>query len=135
MHVIRPRWVTAELDVNGQIDGHAAMCLGFAIEAACAGGDAVLLVDLRELTTIDDCGLEQFVRRDAECRSSGVQLAILICADARQEAIVHAFTAAGLGDRLQVTYRPGPPPRPPSRTRVRSLAIARRPWRATTAPQ
>lgn len=133
MYATRPRWIIAELDVHGQIDGHAAMCLGFAVEAACARSEAMILVDLRELTAIDAAGLALFVGHDADCRSSGVQLAILICADARQQAIVRAFTGAGLGDRLQFTYRPGPLPRPPSRRRVRTLAISRRPWRPAPA--
>jgi anti-anti-sigma factor len=132
MHVIRPRWVIAELDVHGQIDAHAAMCLGFAIDAGCDGGESTLLVDLRELTTIDGGGLALFIGHDADCRNQGAQLAILICADARQEEIVRAFTGAGLGDRLQFTYRPAPPTRPPARTRMR-IATGRWPRRAATA--
>jgi anti-anti-sigma factor len=131
MHA-RPRWVIAELDVNGEIDDHAAMCLQFAIEAACAVSAEKVLVDLRELMAIDAPGLALFVRHDADCRATEVGLSILICADARQEAIARAFTGAGLGDRLQYTFQPAAPPRPPARARVR-IATSRWPRRAATA--
>jgi anti-anti-sigma factor len=128
MHA-RPRWVIAELDVDGEIDEHAAMCLQFAIDAACAVSAERVLVDLRELMAIDADGLALFVRHDADCRATDVGLSILICADARQEAIARAFTGAGLGDRLEYTAAP---PRPPARARVR-IATSRWPRRAATA--
>jgi anti-anti-sigma regulatory factor len=111
MDATRPRWVIAELDARGEIDDHAAMCLRFAIEHAGAAGRATILVDLRELTAIDAGRLELFLAHDAECRAGGAELAILICADLRQETIVRAFTAVGLGDRLQFAYQPAAPPR------------------------
>jgi anti-anti-sigma factor len=132
MYARRPRWVIAELDVNGEIDDHAAMCMQFALEAAGAVVAGTVLVDLRELTAIDDAGLALFVRHDADCRATDVQLSILICADARQEAIVRAFTAAGLGDRLQFTLQSSAPPWPPARARVQ-IATSRSPRRAATA--
>jgi anti-anti-sigma factor len=116
-----PRRVIAELDVHGEIDDHAAMCLRQAIEAhgAAAG---MILVDLRELAAIDAGGLELFVRHDADCRTRGIELGLLICADARQNAIARAFDAAGLGDQLQFAYVP---PSSPRRRRVPTLTASR----------
>ena len=129
---MRPRWVIAELDVHGEIDDHAAMCLQFAIEDASAAG-AQILVDLRELTTIGAAALELFLREDARCRSNGAQLGILICADPRQQEIVTSFTGAGLGDRLRFSAaRPDPPPGPP-RSRRPVAATERWPRRAAPA--
>jgi anti-anti-sigma factor len=113
MSVPRPRWVIAELDVNGEIDAHAVMCLGFAIEDARALAPETILVDLRELTAVDEAGVELFLGYDAACRADGVQLGILVCPDVRQAAIVRAFTAAGLGDRLRFPQPPAPVPPPP----------------------
>ena len=113
MHVPPPRWVIAELDVDGEIDDHAALCLGLAVEDACADASTAVVVDLRELGAIGDAGVTLFLAHDAACRAAGVQLTILVCADARQERVVGAFTAAGLGDRLRYQQPPAPaPPRP-----------------------
>lgn len=100
------RWVVAELDSRGEIDDHAAMCLRQAIKGACAHAATTIVVDLRDLTAIDAAGLRMFVQATARCRASGVQLALLICGDARHDAIVGAFNAAGLVDQLQYTYQP-----------------------------
>ena len=108
----RPRWVIAELDVRGEIDDHAAMCLRQAIEAHGSAA-AMILVDLRELTVIDAAGLELFVRHHADCSACGIELGLLICGDARQRAIARAFDAAGLGDQLQFACEP--PSLPPRR--------------------
>lgn len=114
----RPRWVIAELDVDGRIDEHAAMCLRHAIEGARAGPSATILVDLRELSAIDAGGVELFVHHDAVCREHGVELGLLICGDSRHDEIARAFDEAGLGDQLQFTYEPGPPPPRASRRRT-----------------
>jgi anti-anti-sigma factor len=126
---MRPRWVIAELDVKGEIDAHAAMCLRFAIEDACIAPGAQILVDLRELTTIGAAALELFVSEDERCRASDAQLGILICADTRQQAIVTSFTRAGLGDRLRFSPQPARPPAPPPTVRRRTAGVrwSRRP--------
>ena len=103
----RPRWIIAELDIDGTIDEHAALCLRLAIEDARAGPSTTILVDLRELTTIDAAGVSRFVHHDADCRAAGVELGLLICGDARHDQIARAFDAAGLGDQLQFTCDPG----------------------------
>jgi anti-anti-sigma regulatory factor len=105
----RPRWVIAELDVDGRIDEHAALCLRLAIEDPRAGPSTTILVDLRELTAIDAGGVDLFVRHDADCRARGVELGLLICGDARHDQIARAFDEAGLGDQLQFTCEPAPP--------------------------
>jgi anti-anti-sigma regulatory factor len=114
----RPRWVIAEPDVNGTIDEHAALCLRLAIEDSRVGPSTTILVDLRELTAIAAAGVSLFVHHDADCRARGVALGLLICGDARHDEIARAFDEAGLGDQLQFTCEPGPPPRP-RRTRLR----------------
>jgi anti-anti-sigma factor len=92
----RPRWIVAELDVHGEIDAHAAICLRNAVDAARGGLDAVLLVDLRDLTAIDDDGLRLLVELQADSRVRRIGLELLICADARHDAIAGAFETAGL---------------------------------------
>jgi hypothetical protein len=132
MYVPRPRWVIAELDVNGEIDDHAVMCLQFAIEDARDLAPETIIVDLRELSAIGDDDLALFLGHDFACRAVHVQLALLVCADARQRAIVRAFTDAGLGDRLRFAHPPAPAPPPAelvvrvSERRYRRPATARR---------
>lgn len=129
---MRPRWVIAELDVRGEIDAHAAMCLRFAIEVARERAAETILVDLRELTAIDAREVALFVVHDAACRADGCELAILLCDDPRQAAIVGAFARAGLGGRLRFSARPraAPPVALPRRAATvswsRRAASARR---------
>jgi anti-anti-sigma regulatory factor len=109
----RPRWIVAELDVRGEIDAHAALCLHNAVDAAPAdvGADVLvdvrdltaidddglrLLVDLRDLTAIDDDGLRLLVELRAGCRVRAIGLELLICGDAHHDAIAGAFDVAGL---------------------------------------
>ncbi len=106
----RPRWVIPELDVDAQIDDHTALCLRIAIDGALEHGVARILVDLRELSDIAPEAMARFVRHDADCSAAGIELALLIRADPRQVAVVDAFFAAGLGDRLQ--WDSAEPPRP-----------------------
>ena len=117
---MRPRWVIAELDVHGEIDAHAAMCLGFGIEIARERHAETILVDLRELTAIDADVVGLFVVHDAEARTDGAEFAILLCDDARQAAIVDVFTHAGLGGRLRFSTQPPAPPAPPRPIRLRA---------------
>jgi anti-anti-sigma factor len=127
MHAPRERWVIAELDVRGEIDDHAAMCLAFAVEGAREDGLQSLLVDLRELTAIDRDAIGLFVAHDAACRAGGVGLGILVCADTRQRAIVRAFTAAGLGDCLRYREPALPVAPPPAARRARTVRVSARP--------
>ena len=92
----RPRWIVAELDVHGEIDAHAAMCLHNAVDAAPVGVGAGLLVDLRDLTAVDDDALRLLVELRAGCRVRAVGLELLICGDAHHDAIAGAFDVAGL---------------------------------------
>lgn len=92
----RPRWIVAELDVRGEIDAHAAMCLHNAVDAAPAGVGVDLLVDLRDLTTIDDDGLRLLIELRAGRRVRAIGLELLICGDAHHDAIAGAFDVAGL---------------------------------------
>ena len=117
MHAPRDRWVIAELDVRGEIDDHAAMCLAFAVAAACEDAVQTLTVDLRELSAIGAYGIGLLLAHDAACRADLVDLGILVCADARQRAIVRALTAAGLGDRLRYREPALPAGSPPVITR------------------
>lgn len=108
-----PRWLVAELDVDGEIDAHAALCLRNAIEDARAGVDATLLVDLRDLSAIAAAGLQLLVQASADCHRRGIGLGLLISADARHDAIAGAFDAAGLDyDRRapQAGAQSDPPP-------------------------
>lgn len=123
------RWVIPELDVDGRIDAHAALCLRIAIGGAWENGAERILVDLRELTTIEPAAVALFVRHDADCLAAGVQLGLLIRAEARQDAIAGALSAAGLGDRLQFGWQ-SPAPPPPTRP-ARPVIVRPRARRAT----
>lgn len=112
------RWrvhrVTCELDVRGEIDAHAAMCLHQAIEAERAAPFEMVLVDLRDLTTISPDGLALFRAHNADCHAHGIELGLLISDHERHDEVAEAFVLAGLGDALQYAVEPRPPvtPRP-----------------------
>jgi len=92
----RPRWIVAELDVHGEIDAHAAMCLHNAVDPARAGVGARLLVDLRDLTAIGDDALRLLVELRSGCRVRAIGLELLICGDAHHDVIAGRFDVAGL---------------------------------------
>ena len=97
----RVHWVIAELDVRGEIDDHATMCLRHAIDAAPVGAIELVLVDLRDLTAIDDGGLELFARLGADCCARGLDLGLLLDGNEHHDAIAEAFVLAGLGEQLR----------------------------------
>lgn len=101
--------VVAELDRRGEIDAHAALCLRHAIDVAHAGPAATILVDLRDLTAINPIGVALFRAHDADCRSHGQTLGLLISGDERHRDIADAFERGGLADALHYTGRPRPP--------------------------
>jgi anti-anti-sigma factor len=92
--------VIAELDAHGEIDEHAALCMRFAIDDARPAVDEIVLVDLRDLTTIDAAGLALFRRHNAECYARGMDLALLIGGLGHHGQIAGAFVRAGLGEHL-----------------------------------
>lgn len=117
----RPHRVVAELDARGEVDRHATMCLRNAIGDALAGGARAIVVDLRDLTSIDLPALAVFVRARADCHAGGAQLELLISACPRHDAIVRAFRSVGLSDRLDFTCEPlAPAPRERRMHRVAS---------------
>jgi anti-anti-sigma factor len=127
----RPRWVIPELDARGEIDAHAAMCLQHTIQGAPTSGAGAIIVDLRDLTSIDAAALKLFVRAQADCRARGTDLGLLISGHERHDAIANAFGSAGLADQLQFTCEPLAPalapapalPRAPRLRRVRTVAM------------
>lgn len=108
----RLQGVVAELDARGEIDPHAAMCLKNGIEAALAGNIKAIVVDLRDLTSIDAAGLALFVRARADCRAIGARLGLLISGRASHVPIAYAFASAGLGNQLDFTCEPPAPATP-----------------------
>jgi anti-anti-sigma factor len=87
-----PRWVVAELDVRGELDAHAELCLRIALDAA-RDGTAAVLVDLRDLTAIDAAAVAMLVRAATDCRGRGIALGLLLCGHAGHDAIADAFAA------------------------------------------
>ncbi len=131
----RVRWVIAELDAGGEIDAHAAMCLGHALEAARGSAIELILVDLRDLTAIDAAALTQFSRHGADCRAHGIDLGLLISGGEHHDQIAEAFVLAGLCDQLHyacesrptTTVNPvGLPDPAPSKRRGRPATATRR---------
>jgi anti-anti-sigma factor len=127
----RPRWIVAELDVRGEIDAHAAMCLHNAVDAARAGVDARLLVDLRDLTAIDDDGLRLLLELRAGCRVRAIGLELLICGDAHHDAIAGAFDGAGM-DYTRSARRAGAHSEPPPAARRTAVPSPTAPISATS---
>jgi len=97
----RVHWVIAELDVRGEIDAHAAMCLRQAIGEVRAGATELVLVDLRDLSAIDSAGLALLTIHDAECHAHGMQLGLLIGGRTGHDQIAETFVLAGLGRALR----------------------------------
>jgi anti-anti-sigma regulatory factor len=91
------------------------MCLQHGIEGALASGLTSIVVDLRDLTAIDDAALAMFVRAQAYCHAAGVLLSLLLSDRRGQRAIAIAFDAVGLTDQLDVAPELPPPARAPRR--------------------
>jgi anti-anti-sigma factor len=89
----RPRshWVVAELDARGAIDAHAKMCLRHGIEGALASGADTIVVDLRDLLSIDPFGVALFAQTRAQCHAHGTRLELLISGDETGRAIAGAL--------------------------------------------
>jgi anti-anti-sigma factor len=92
----RPRWVIAELDAHGSIDRHAAMCLSNAFDDALKTGAVAIIIDLRDLSSIDEAGLRQLAQMRAECLVKGIDLELLLPARARDNLIAGPLVAARL---------------------------------------
>lgn len=71
------QWVIAELDARGEIDAHAAMCLRNGVLGALGCGATVVVVDLRDLTSIEAGGLALLAQARADCLAGGAQLIVL----------------------------------------------------------
>ena len=95
--------VIAELDGRGQIDSHAAICLRAAIADVLAGPAAAIIVDLRDLTAIDDDAVAVLTQSHAACRARGVHLALLIGVRDLQDKLPYALARAGLDTRSHIT--------------------------------
>lgn len=107
----RVRRVLCELDDHGEIDSHAALCLRLAIDATRPATTEMILVDLRDLTTITTAGLALFARHNAACHARGMELGLLVSAHERHHRIAEAFVLGGLGDTLRYTHERDPPAR------------------------
>jgi anti-anti-sigma regulatory factor len=86
------------------------MCLEHCVEGALASGMTWIVVDLRDLTSIDDAALAMFVQAHADCHAAGVHLSLLISDRPGQREIAIAFDAVGLTDDLDIAAEPPPPP-------------------------
>ena len=122
------RWrvhrVVAELDVHGEIDRHAAMCLHQAIGDARASAVEMVLVDLRDLTAIDPAAVALLRAHHVDCQAHGVDLGLLIGRGEGHARITEALVLAGLGATLRFSGEPGPPDR--NGTPLRTSARGRR---------
>jgi ABC-type transporter Mla MlaB component len=99
--VTRRYRIVVELDVRGEIDRHATMCLKYAIEDALTWGAEMIVVDLRDLVAIDDGALALFAWARAACYGCDAELGLLICPGEHHYAIAEAFNRSGLGAGLQ----------------------------------
>ena len=92
----RVHHVIAELDARGEIDSHAAMCLGHAISEGHTSAIDLVLVDLRDLTAIDAAGLELFRVHSADCQAHGLSLGLLISGGECHDELAEVLMLAGL---------------------------------------
>lgn len=89
-------WVIPELDADGQIDGHAAMCLRVAITEAVAVDAADILIDLRDLTALDEDAIALLRWAHDACRAHALHLDLLVGVRAPHDTLAQALTRAGL---------------------------------------
>ena len=114
--------VIAELDVHGEIDSHAAMCLQLTITDVAAGTAVAIIIDLRDLIAIDEAAIAVLKRAQDVCRGRGIHLGLLIGVRGPQDTLAHALGRAGLTTQSHVDdQRPPPRPTPPRRERLRLL--------------
>jgi ABC-type transporter Mla MlaB component len=99
--VTRPHRLVTELDAHGAIDRHATMCLKNAIEDALSAGAEMVVVDLRDLVSIDTRALALFGWARTACHGCDAQLGLLISGAPRHYAIAAAFNESGLGEQLR----------------------------------
>jgi anti-anti-sigma regulatory factor len=94
------RRVVAELDVRGEFDEHASMCLRQAVDDP-AGLTTRIVIDLRDLTGLDRRGLQLLNEAIDDTRARETSLTLLLCGGDTQAAIVDAVVSAGL--RVELT--------------------------------
>jgi anti-anti-sigma regulatory factor len=87
-------WIIPELDAHGQIDRHTAMCLRVALADAVDADD--VLIDLRDLSAVDEHAIAILRWARDACRAHDVHLTLLIGARAPHDALAHALARAGL---------------------------------------
>lgn len=89
------RWPIPELDANGEIDDHAEMCLRFTVQDLVASGAAEIVIDLRDLTSINADAVALLAQTDGACRAAGAHLGLLIggCSDSK---VAHVLQRSGL---------------------------------------
>jgi anti-anti-sigma factor len=88
--------VIAELDARGEIDSHTAMCLQFTIEDLLTRGASEIVIDLRDLTAIDQQALALLHQARRTAAAAGVPLSLLIGARPTGDAVARAVQHSGL---------------------------------------
>jgi anti-anti-sigma factor len=127
----KPRLVIAELDANGEIDDHAAMCLRFTIEDLVAYGAREIVIDLRDLVAINADAVALLTQADRTCRAAGARLGLLSDAGCCETTVAHVLLRSSLRARSQPA--PQGPRQPPRRfrrehrnARVRQIGTGRK---------
>lgn len=100
-----PRVVTPVV-LSGHLDRPGAARLERSLEGARAKGAKMIVVDLREVTSIEAVGLGALQRAEARCRQSGVRLRLLVPGRHGHEALRRAFEVAGLVEQGRFTDGP-----------------------------
>jgi anti-anti-sigma regulatory factor len=114
--------VIPELGADGQIDAHAAMTLRLAFAEAIDVDGRDVLIDLRDLTAIDDDAIAVLRWARDACRAHDLHLALLVGDRAPSDPVPHALARAGLTPEA-FTDRAGtiPAPAPAPHARLRLL--------------
>lgn len=101
-----PHEVVTQIALHGDFDQHAMVSVSDTLATARRRGAKMIVVDLRELTSIDATALWSLRCADAGCRASGVRLRLLVPVSRGHEALQDAFAAAGLGGQVPFTREP-----------------------------
>lgn len=83
--------VVAEIVLRGELDLRATASVEQVLDQARGSGARMIVVDLRELTSIDPAALPAFARADAFCFDSGIRLRLLSRGHDRPEPVDHAL--------------------------------------------
>lgn len=86
--------VVTEVVLTGELDRQAMTSLEQVLDTARGSGARMIVIDLRELTSIDPAAFPTLARADAFCFDSAIRLRLLSRGDDRPEPVARALASA-----------------------------------------